>query len=415
MLVIVHLVSPLIIFFLKDYFSPQIFLGLIIASTIPAGRSAVFLSNIYGGVPLKALVSTSISNFFSPLLVPLFVWVFAHTTININPAEMSWAIIYLVMIPLILAVLFGKSKLGQQLNQYSPSLSIVILFFIILGIISPLKSVVTDNLQLSLILGVLISVLIIIDFCLGYLLGHNHPQKITYAISSSYKNYTLATLLSLTVFTPIVALPAIIYTVISNLLLIPLQMFLHTSPKSNSHLHHKQRNLIMLTIGIVGTIILSRSPVFASILNLLTPFPLLASFIGGMLFASTFTLATGGLILIKLSSHYSPILLTIFGALGAVSCDAVIFYFFKNKVASHISPTYQHLINHSPFHKILHTHYFAWTLPVVGAFILASPLPDELAVSLMGITKINSLKFFTVALVSHFIGVSTIIASSKIF
>lgn len=415
MLVIVHTVSPLIVFLLRDYFSAPVFLGLIISATIPAGRSAVFLSNIYGGVPIKALVSTSISNFLSPITVPLFVWVFAHTVIKMDLFDMSRTIIYLVVIPLILAVMFGKTKYGHQLNEYSPSISIVILFFIILGIISPLKSVVVENIQLSLVLGVVISVLIIIDFCLGYFLGKNHPEKVTYAISSSYKNYTLGTLLALTVFTPLVALPSIIYTVISNLLLIPLQMFLTPHNKPKPHHHHKRRNVFLLMLGVTLAIVLTITPLLNTILDYLSPHPLITAFIAGMLFASTFTVATGGILLIKLSELYSPVLLVLFAGMGAAFCDYLIFSLVKEKAPTHVAPIYKNMFNHSHLHKILHTHYFAWTLPVLGAIVMASPLPDEVAISIMGISKLSGIKFIIIALSSHLIGMTTIIAGSRLF
>lgn len=415
MLVIVHIISPLIIFLLKDYFSPPIFLGLIISATIPAGRSAVFLSNIYGGVPIKALVSTSVSNFLSPITVPLFVWVFAHTVIKMNLFDMSRTIVYLVVIPLILAVLFGKTKYGHKLNEYSPSISIVILFFIILGIISPLKSIVVENLQLSLVLGIVISVLIIIDFCLGYLLGKNHPEKVTYAISSSYKNYTLGTLLALTVFTPLVALPSVVYTVVSNLLLIPLQMFLAPKTKPKPHHHHKRRNVFLLVSGVFFAIVLAFSPLLHTLLDYFSPHPLITAFIAGMLFASTFTVAAGGILLIKLSEMYSPVLIILFAGMGAAFCDYLVFSLVKHKVPIHISPVYKNLYNHSHLHKILHTHYFAWTLPVIGAILMATPLPDELAVSLLGLSKLSGIKFIIIALSSHLIGMTTIIAGSRLF
>ncbi|MBI2465426.1 hypothetical protein HYV64_04765 [Candidatus Shapirobacteria bacterium] len=414
MLVIVHMVSPLIIFLLQGYFSPPVFLGLIISATIPAGRSAVFLSHIYGGVPIKALVSTSVSNFLSPITVPLFVWVFAHTVIKMDLFDMSRTIVYLVAIPLILAVLFGKTKYGHKLNEYSPSISIVILFFIILGIISPLKNVVVENLQLSLILGVVISVLIVVDFCLGYFLGKNHPEKVTYAISSSYKNYTLGTLLALTVFTPLVALPSVIYTVVSNLLLIPLQMFLAPKTKPKPHHHHKRHNVFLLVSGVFFAIVLAYSPLLNTLLEYFSPHPLITAFIAGVLFASTFTVATGGILLIKLSEHYSPLLLILSAGMGAAFCDYLIFSLVKDKAPTHVAPVYKNMFNHSHLHKILHTHYFAWTLPVIGAIVMASPLPDEIAVSLLGISKLTDTKFILIALTSHLIGMAIVVAGSRL-
>ncbi|MEK7159994.1 MAG: hypothetical protein AAB702_00755, partial [Patescibacteria group bacterium] len=62
--------------------------------------------------------------------------------------------------------------------------------------------------------------------------------------------------------------------------------------------------------------------------------------------------------------------------------------------------------------KILHTRYFSWTLPVIGAIIIASPFPDEIGISLMGISKISTYKFLITAFFLDFIAVFLIVSAS---
>lgn len=226
-LAIIHVASPLVVLLLRPFItSDEIFLGLVLASAIPAGRSAVFLVNIYGGEPMKALVVTTISNALSPILVPLVVWSIAKTSIKIDVTEMGATILLLVVVPIVAAFLFGKTAPGKVLNKFSVSVSVLTLFLIIMGIIAPIRMVVLDHWMQSIGLGFLIAFLISFDFFLGYLVGSKKEEQITYALSAGYKNYTLATLLSLTLFNPMVALPAIVYTVVNNILLIPLQLIL---------------------------------------------------------------------------------------------------------------------------------------------------------------------------------------------
>ena len=417
MLAIVHLVSPIIVLLLRGYFSDPVFLGLIIVTTIPAGRSAVFLSNIYGGAPIKALVSTSISNILSPIIVPLLVWTFAKTSIEINALQMSSTIFYLVIIPLVLALIVGKTSLGKKLNIYSPSISIVILFLIILGIISPLRDIVLGNIGLTIVLSLLSAILIIINFALGFLLGKNHSDHITYAISSSYKNYTLATFLSLSLFTPLVALPAIVYTVVSNLLLIPLQRLLQPPVPQKKSVHHRQKhqNISLFVASLIILYIFSKSPIFSNFFHLVDQFPYLAAIVSGILFASTFTAIAGGLIIIHLASFINPVALIILAGLGAVSCDAFMFLFFKKNISQEINHVYKELNHHDHFKKIAHTKYFAWTLPVIGAIIIASPLPDELGISLLGLSQTTTARFLIISLASHIFGISSVIIGSRFF
>jgi BASS family bile acid:Na+ symporter len=224
-LMIVHLVSPLIVLiFLKRFLSDEIFLGLILASVIPAGRAAVFLVSIYGGKPVVTLVISSISNALSPIIVPLLVWLFARTSIQINPLEMGTTILWLVAVPIGAAILVRALGLAKYLVKSASGLSVIFLFLIIVGIISPIRGVIIDNFGKSIGLVFIIMGLISFDFWLGWKLGKTKADKITLAITSSYKNYTLGTLVALSMFNPVVALPSIIYTITNNLMLIPIQI-----------------------------------------------------------------------------------------------------------------------------------------------------------------------------------------------
>ncbi len=137
-------------------------------------------------------------------------------------------------------------------------------------------------------------------------------------------------------------------------------------------------------------------------------------FIAGMMFASTFTVATGALILLTLAKTIAPVWLIIFGGLGAVTTDVLVFLFVKEDIVDEITPIYDKITG-SHFKKILHTRYFAWTLPVLGALIIISPLPDELGVSLMGISTLTTARFTLISLLSHIVGMSALVSVSKIF
>jgi len=178
---------------------------------------------------------------------------------------------------------------------------------------------------------------------------------------------------------------------------------------------HHHYNLIMFIVGFIGAIIFSRSILFEIFIINISHLPMLAAFISGMLFASTFTIASGSLFIIRLAQITNPFILIIFGGLGAVSCDLIIFYFFRHKVSYHASTIYKQIISKSHLKKILHTPFFAWTLPVVGALIIASPLPDELGVSLLGFSQMRFFQFFAISFGSHLFGMTSLVLGSKLY
>ena len=173
------------------------------------------------------------------------------------------------------------------------------------------------------------------------------------------------------------------------------------------HKHH--HNIALLIIGLVSAFIISRLPFFNTIISDIGKLGLFGAFLSGMLFASTFTVATGGLLLISLANTLNPLGLIFASAIGAVTADVLIFYFVKDNVADEVTPIYEKFLAHHHLKKILHTRYFSWTLPVLGALIIASPLPDELGVSLMGISAMTFGKFALISFFSHTIGMISLI------
>jgi len=237
-LLIVHLASPILIFiFLKPFIQPELFLGLILVTTVPVGRSAVFLSNLFGGLPEKALIISSLSNLISPIVLPLITYYFARSTIKFDAIEMGSSITIIIVIPFFLALIFKHFNLIKKIINYQTDISTILVAIIVWGIIAPIHSQITSHFYLSLILTILSLVLMSINFGLGYLLGSSQPEKITYAISATYKNYSLATIIASLTFpwAIMVTLPSLIYSISNNILLLPLQFLLKLNNEHSNH------------------------------------------------------------------------------------------------------------------------------------------------------------------------------------
>jgi len=174
----------------------------------------------------------------------------------------------------------------------------------------------------------------------------------------------------------------------------------------------KYKHLTLFAISIVFAIFLSRyEPLNTFLLNI-GSFGYIGAFVGGILFVSTFTAATGAVILLILAQRLSPIELAIIAGLGGMVGDFAIFRFIKDGLLSEIIPIY-HRLGGGHLTRVLHTKYFSWTLRVIGAIIIASPFPDELGVSLMGITKIKTYQFLPLVFVLDTIGVFLFIVFAR--
>lgn len=223
-LMVVHLLSPMIVFLLRGFFSPEIYLGMILVTAVPSGRSSVFLSSIFGGEPEKALVITTLSNIISPIVMPVLVWMLAGRVVSFDTVDMGLNMARMVVIPIMAAVITNKMPWIYRLKRTSTEISTAVVFVIVLGIVSPIRIQILNDWRLSAGLFLLALTLMTVNFIAGWIIGKTGKEKVTFAISSSYKNYSLATIVALGMFGPMVALPSLIYAVGNNLLLLPMQL-----------------------------------------------------------------------------------------------------------------------------------------------------------------------------------------------
>jgi uncharacterized membrane protein YdjX (TVP38/TMEM64 family) len=176
--------------------------------------------------------------------------------------------------------------------------------------------------------------------------------------------------------------------------------------------HWKYKNLTFLVFSLVLAYFVLRNETLHSYLLHLGNLGNIGAFFAGILFVSTFTIATGAVILLILAETLSPVEIGLIAGLGAVVGDFAIFRFVKDDLAREIKQIYSLFDRNHHAMKVLHTRYFSWTLPVVGAIIIASPLPDEIGVSLMGISKLKAYQFLLISFILNSIGIFLVVSAS---
>jgi len=177
---------------------------------------------------------------------------------------------------------------------------------------------------------------------------------------------------------------------------------------------YRYKNLTFFFLSLVFAFFVLRNETIHSYLLHLGNLGYIGAFLAGVLFVSTFTVATGAIILLVLTETLSPIEIGLIAGLGAVVGDFAIFRFVKDDLSGEIKAIYEKFDGGHHFKKVLHTKYFSWTLPVLGAVIIASPLPDEIGVSLIGISKMTTFKFLLISFLLNAIGIFLVISASTI-
>ena len=168
--------------------------------------------------------------------------------------------------------------------------------------------------------------------------------------------------------------------------------------------NYKYKYLALFFINILLAIFLSRLDFLNKFLFETRYIPFAGSFIAGILYVSSSTAALGILIITDLSKRLSPIEIALLAGLGGAVADFAIFRFFKDDLLSEIIPIYNKL-GGQRLTKLMRHRFFRWSLPIIGAIIIASPLPDEIGISLMGLTHIKNYQFVLLCLVLDITGI----------
>lgn len=176
----------------------------------------------------------------------------------------------------------------------------------------------------------------------------------------------------------------------------------------------KYRNISLFIISVIFAFLLSSYEPFHRILLGLGGLGYVGALIAGILFVSTFTVTTGIVILLVLSQQYSAFEIGIIAGVGAVIGDFTIFRFVQNDLLGELKLIYNKFDKDDHFKKVLHSKYFSWTFPVLGAIIIASPLPDEIGVSLMGIARMKKSRFVVLSFILNATGIFLVISAAKI-
>ena len=172
----------------------------------------------------------------------------------------------------------------------------------------------------------------------------------------------------------------------------------------NNHANNLVRDLALVVFSILIAIILAKTGAFQDLITSTQEVRLIGSFIAGILFVSVFTAAPATVALGEIAQSNSIITVAIIGGLGALIGDLLIFRFVRDKV----SQDFSYLVKISRterFFSVFKLKLFRWVIPFVGALIIASPLPDEIGVAMLGLSKMKNSYFILLSFLLNSAGI----------
>ena len=167
------------------------------------------------------------------------------------------------------------------------------------------------------------------------------------------------------------------------------------------------RDLGVVVLSIIIAIILAKTGVLAEILTSTQEWELLGSLVAGIFFVSIFTAAPAGVVLFEIAAANSIWEVALFGGIGALIGDLLIFRFIKDNISEDIHWLMRNT-KQERLVSIFKPKLFKWLIPFIGALIIASPLPDEAGLAMMGLSKMKTSVFIPISFTLNFLGIFAI-------
>lgn len=170
---------------------------------------------------------------------------------------------------------------------------------------------------------------------------------------------------------------------------------------------HLLQDVFLLAISIALAVYIVRLDVVSTLLAYTGDGVLFVSFIAGAFFTSLFTAAPAMVVLGSLMLEHNLMLVTLVASLGAVVGDYLLFLFVRKR----LSADAEYLSRGPRLARVAHAfrrRHLHRLLPLVGVLFLITPLPDELALALLGLSDMRPRWFIVLSFASHFVGILAI-------
>jgi uncharacterized membrane protein YdjX (TVP38/TMEM64 family) len=166
------------------------------------------------------------------------------------------------------------------------------------------------------------------------------------------------------------------------------------------------KDLLFIIVGAIVALVLSDLGIIDHLIALFGS-SALASFTAGIFFTSVFTIAPASVALGHIALTADPHVVALWGALGAVCGDLILFYFIRDRFADDLVDSFgsvfaKHIISS------FHVGFLKWLSPIF-ALIIASPLPDEFGVALLGVSRVRAYVMIPVSFIGNILGIYLIV------
>jgi len=177
--------------------------------------------------------------------------------------------------------------------------------------------------------------------------------------------------------------------------------------KNQSLTSKLSKDLFWIVFSVIIGLIIVNSETITNLLVGAERNKIIGSFVTGIFFTSIFTIAPAALALAKIAQDTSIITVSFFGGLGATIGDFLIFLFIRDSFTQDLRE-WASRSSSERLHKLLAYKPTKLFRPIVGAIAFVSPLPDEIGLTLFGLSNLPKLAVLLITFILNIISVFTL-------
>ena len=219
------LIIPVSFYFIFNFFDPELAIGILLLTAMPAGVSTPALADIVKGNASLSMSLAIVSQMLAPFTVPLLFWLIDLNNHSIDKLLMLKDMALIVFLPMIISQIVKKYfPLSIKKTQHLfTSLNVLLLFSFVYFAISSQRNVLLRNPANLIRDTVILYLVFIILHVIGYMICFRQKKenRIAVAIGAAYMNNGLAIVLAASYFKPEILVLMVLSELPWNTLLAP--------------------------------------------------------------------------------------------------------------------------------------------------------------------------------------------------
>lgn len=164
------------------------------------------------------------------------------------------------------------------------------------------------------------------------------------------------------------------------------------------------KDLFWFVVSIALALFLVHTGIVIHLLASATQLKLVGSFVAGLFFTSLFTIAPAGIVLAHIAETTPIMIVAFLGALGAMIGDLVIYKFLQNNLTEDINDLLA-LPRYRRIKRLFGVRKLRILRPFIGAIVIISPLPDEIGLALLGLSRVPVSIMLPLTFMLNFFGI----------